>query len=122
MRIDNYNSIRVFLEDKLSGRDIIFGARSYTSPSREHTGKFKDIYYEKDCSCEKIRQIDNEEEFEGRIVIEAGEIKIHLEAGKRREYDKLDLVAFESKGKTIYYLASEYHRENGGGIFLRKID
>jgi|SRR3989344_1089437 len=119
MKIDNYNGIKSFLEDNLAGKEVSMMVGGYIDPIREYRGKFEGVAY---WNKESLEEKNIGEDFNGGIKLRVGDIEINLEAGSRRESDKLDLISFEHDKQTIYYLASEDDRENGTGIFFKKIE
>ena len=119
MRIDNYNEIKRFFDENLVGREVSMMFSSYIKPATEYKGKLEEVSYYGYLG-EEVK--DTNEKLKGSVRFKIGNSRVNLDAGFRRESDKLDLISFEHDKQIIYYLASEDDRENGTGIFFKKIE
>lgn len=119
MKIDNYNEIKRFFDENLIGWEVSMMFGSYINPAIEYKGKLEEMTYYGYLG-EEVKGTNVK--LKGRVRFNIEGSSVNLDAGDRRESDKLDFISFEHEKKTIYYLASENYRENGGGIFFKKIE
>ena len=106
MMIDSYTGIGCFLVGNLFGEKVGITSGGYSSSKEEHIGNLERVDY-----------------FNNKLILQVGNRSFFLNVGNRREHDKLDLRGFKDENVgTFYYIASENHRENGGGLSIRTLN